>query len=145
MWKIEVMNTSKEPHWVLLGNFQDHRGFMGTLEDHRLPFEVSRTFWISKVPDNTVRGGHAHRTSQQLLICITGIIEVELEGLSGIKHEFQLSPTSHRGLYLPPLFWGYYTFKEQAVALCMASDYFNESDYIRNYREFERLKHADRC
>ena len=138
------MDIGKQPYWISLGNFRDTRGFMGILEDHEIPFEVSRIFWISQVPDNTVRGGHAHRTSEQLLICIAGIIEVELEGLSGVKHEFRLTPASDQALYLPPLYWGHYTFCKQAVALCMASDGFDEADYIRNYQEFERLRHADR-
>jgi dTDP-4-dehydrorhamnose 3,5-epimerase-like enzyme len=138
------MVVGKEPCWITLEYFQDSRGLMGILEDHKIPFEVRRTFWISRIPDNAVRGGHAHRTSEQVLICVHGTIEVELESLSGRKYEFQLSPYQYRGLYLPPLYWGGYIFREQAMALCMASDHFDEMDYIRDYQEFEQLKYADR-
>lgn len=138
------MKIGDEPVLISIGNFRDSRGKMGILEDHHVPFKVLRTYWISQVPENAVRGGHAHRTSEQLLICIQGVIEVLLEGLSGDKFVFKLDQSCCQGLYLPPLYWGRFTFSNQAVALCMASDYFDESDYIRDYQEFEQLKHANR-
>ncbi len=136
------MKLPNQPFYLPLGNCQDARGLLGVLEYKHLPFQVQRIFWIRNVPANTTRGGHAHRTSEQVLICIKGIVEVELEDIAGKKQQFRLSHDNHRGLYLPPLYWGYYKFKNQAVALCLASDCFDESDYIRDYHEFKKMQDA---
>ena len=135
------MNMHTGPYLITPGRHEDSRGAIGILQDHQIPFKILRTFWLSHVPENTRRGGHAHRSSQQLLICLEGTIKVELEGLNGKIHKFQLDP-HQQGLYLPPLYWGHFTFNQNATALCLASDHFDESDYIRNYQEFEQLKDA---
>lgn len=137
----EVLKNGHRPFLIPMERFQDSKGALGILDHSKIPFKVLRTFWITQVPENTSRGGHAHRTSKQLLISVGGIIDVEIEDLSSQKHQYQLSPSLNQALYLPPLCWGFFTFSKQAVALCMASDYFNEHDYIRDYREFVKLKY----
>ncbi len=135
------MQNGDMPKLISFKNHQDSRGIMGILEDQSLPFKVQRWFWIRQVPEGASRGGHAHKSSRQLIICLQGAIEVDLEGPSIKKQHYTLEPHQNQLLYLPPLYWGYYTFKNNAIALCMASDYFDEADYIRDYRKFEQLKH----
>lgn len=135
------MNTYTVPFLVTPERYKDPRGSIGILQDHQIPFKILRTFWLYHVPENTRRGGHAHRTSKQLLICLEGTIEAQLEDINGRFHQFLLD-SRQQGLYLPPMCWGYYTFHQNAKALCLASDHFDETDYIRNYEEFEKLKDA---
>lgn len=136
------MKNGYKPILISCSNYKDSRGNMSILEDTCLPFKVRRYFWICHAPENTIRGGHAHKSSKQLLICLNGCIEVHLEGLSGNQQRFKLESEQNKLLYLPPLYWGSFCFKNNAMAFCMASDPFDEADYIRDYREFEKLKHA---
>ena len=135
------MQIGDLPVIIPVDDFRDSRGVMSILEDKKIPFLVRRTFWIRQVPEHTSRGGHAHKSSKQLLICVKGMVEVELEALTGKAHHYLLDPLESPALYLPPLYWGRFTFKDDAIALCMASDYFEESDYIRDYQEFKKLRH----
>jgi dTDP-4-dehydrorhamnose 3,5-epimerase-like enzyme len=135
------MTKTKEPFLVTAGSFQDTRGLMGILEDHEIPFKIRRIFWIKQVPDDTLRGGHAHQTSDQVIVCTEGNIAVELEDLSGKTSRYSLD-SNGPGLYIPCMHWGVFIFKKSAQALCLASDHFKESDYIRDYKDFEKLKNA---
>lgn len=137
------MIDERIPFLIIPEILKDSRGTMGVLEDKHVPFEVLRTFWICQAPENTERGGHAHRSSKQLLICIDGNIEVELEDITGGMHQYKLRRNEY-ALYLPPLCWGRYAFRGSAKALCLASDYFDESDYIRDYQEFKKITNANR-
>jgi len=121
----------------------DPKGRLGMLDDTIVPFKILRTFWLSEVPENTRRGGHAHHSSQQLLVCLQGLIEARVEEVNGQTYQFQLNGSTH-GLYLPPRCWGVFTFYKKAIALGLASDYFDEADYIREYQEFESLRNASK-
>ena len=136
------MNQGKAPFLISAGCYRDSRGIMGILEDRQIPFKVKRIFWITQVPENTRRGGHAHKSSEQILICTDGVIEVELEDFRGVVQRYQLQP-GEDALYIPSLCWGKFLFTANTRALCMASDYYQESDYIRDYGEFEKLKNAN--
>lgn len=135
------MSKFSEPFLFPINYSRETNGSLGAIDDRQIPFQIARAFWIYGVPDGVGRGGHAHKTSKQLLICVSGSIIVTMEDLSGRKYHYELRPVSG-ALYLPPLYWGRYEFFKDAVALCLASDYYRESDYIRDYQEFERLKHV---
>ncbi len=135
------MNTHIGPFLICPERHKDPRGSMGILQDNQIPFKILRMFWLYHVPENTRRGGHAHRTSKQLLLCLEGTIDAQLEDINGRLYQFQLV-AHQQGLYLPPLCWGHFTFHQNAKALCLASDHFDETDYIRDYEEFEQLKYA---
>ena len=137
------MINDKYPGLVSITEYKDSRGIMGVVQDDILPFRVMRVFYIAKVPERVIRGGHAHFTSKQFLVCIHGRIEIELEDFEGTRYTYRLDSAQQQGLYLPPLCWGHYDFHEGAVALCLASDHFKEEDYIRDYKEFEKIKHAN--
>ena len=137
------MINLQKPFLVEFESKKDSKGRLAMLDDTIVPFKILRTFWLSDVPENTHRGGHAHHSSQQLLVCLEGLIEAQIEEVTGQTYQFQLNRSTH-GLYLPPLCWGVFAFHQKAIALGLASDYFNEADYIRDYSEFETLKNASK-
>lgn len=97
-----------------------------------IPFDIKRIYYITKVPHDLARGFHAHRKLHQVLICLNGSVKVKVKNPKE-EQEFVLDNTSV-GLYLGPYTWReMYDFSDGAVLLVLASDYYNESDYIRNF------------
>ncbi len=103
-----------------------------------LPFEVKRVYWTYYTPHNVIRGHHAHKNLQQLIVAVSGTITFELEGSDNYKKSFVLDSPS-KGLYIPKLFWRSITFSHNAVLLCLASEKYLDADYIRSYEEFKEL------
>ncbi len=136
------MKSIKDPFLFAVKEYRDSNGIIGIVEDSEIPMAIRRVFWLTEVPDNTTRGGHAHHQSQQVLICSQGEIMVKLEDLQGRSFDYCLKPKG-LALYIPPLVWGEYTFDKSARAICLASDLFDEGDYIRDYQVFKRLQHAN--
>ncbi len=103
--------------------------------DHRSPFAVRRVYWIHSLVDGDVRGHHAHRTLQQLIVAVSGTFRIEFDDARE-KREFLLDSPA-RALYVPPGLWRtIHCQGENAVLLVLASDHFEEADYIRDYDEF---------
>ncbi|SHI92485.1 WxcM-like, C-terminal [Cruoricaptor ignavus] len=104
-----------------------------------VPFEVKRVYWTYYTPQDVVRGGHAHRELQQLIFAVSGTITFNTEDLDGNRDSFVLDHPS-KGLYLPRLIWRDIHFTHSAVLLCLASEYYDEADYFRDYEEFKSFK-----
>lgn len=100
-----------------------------------IPFEIKRVYYIYNVPDGALRGAHAHRRLHQVLVCLHGSMKVDCE-FCGQKVTYELNdPTV--GLYMGPYVWiNMYDFSNDAVCVVFASDYYDESDYIRDYSVF---------
>ncbi|MBO3698117.1 FdtA/QdtA family cupin domain-containing protein [Roseivirga sp. E12] len=127
---------AKRPELYSFTQIADRRGNLSFLEELKdVPFEVKRVYWLSEVPEQQVRGGHAHKTGEQVIICIQGTIEVVLESQAGERLSYTLDQPN-AGLYIPPLWWGKMLFKGKAMLLGLASDEFSEDDYIRNRTDF---------
>ena len=135
------MKSLKAPFLISVSEHSNENGMLRVTQEKDLPFALKRVFWITQVPDNTHRGGHAHQSSQQIIFCTQGTIEVNLEDLQGRRYQYQLQP-GRPGLYVPANCWGEFIFKSAAQALCLASDEFDEEDYIRDYQQFKSLQHA---
>ena len=114
---------------------RDLRGSLSAVEFDDLPFPPRRVFVVHGVPDQRVRGAHAHRSCTQLLICIAGAVScVADDGTS--RQEFRLSSPA-AGLLLPPLVWGMqYRYTFDAVLLVLAELPYDPDDYVRDYDEF---------
>jgi len=126
----------KEPKLIKFENKIDPRGNLTFTEGIKgVPFDIKRVYWLDTVPDEQARGGHAHKSSKQVIVCIKGQIEVQLKSQSGEQLEFTLSEPNI-GLYIPPLWWGTMQFNDQAMMIGLASDQFSEEDYIRNKTDF---------
>lgn len=102
-----------------------------------LPFEVKRVYWTYWTPHEVVRGHHAHKELRQMIFALSGIIKLILENIDGEKKEFILD-SPKVGLYIPKLHWRTIQFSHNAVLLCLASEVFSESDYIRDYNAFKQ-------
>ncbi|WP_235538004.1 WxcM-like domain-containing protein [Pelomonas sp. Root1217] len=114
----------------------DLRGALSFGEiDAHLPFTPRRFFIVYDVPNEEVRGEHAHRACHQFLICVKGSCTIVLD--DG-EHRDELRLDSPKvGLHIPPMVWGIqYRFSPDAVLLVLASDTYDAGDYIRDYDDF---------
>ena len=109
--------------------------FFETQKD--IPFEIKRIYYISKVPEGTRRGFHAHKNLKQFLFCPYGRIQMILENRNG-REEIELSDPSI-GIVIDKCTWREMLWLQKDSVLCVAaSDYYSVEDYIRDYDEFKK-------
>lgn len=115
-------------------------GYISVAENQlNIPFNIKRVFWSYHTPDNVVRGRHAHHHTEMVLIATLGRIVVNTEMPNGELNVFSLE-SPNQGLYLPKYCWHTMQYSHIAVQLVLASELYNESDYIREYNDFLKLK-----
>lgn len=115
-------------------------GYISVAEvSKNVPFEIKRVYWTYFTPNHVERGNHAHVELQQVIMSVAGIIEFELENVEGEVFTFVLD-TPNKGLVVPPGYWRKMKFSHNAVLLCLASQLYDEADYIRDYDQFKALK-----
>ena len=114
----------------------DPQGNLTFVEAQRhAPFEIARVFYIYDVPGGATRGGHAHRKLEQLMVAMSGSFDVVLD--DGSERKSLTLNRSYVGLYLPPMIWReMVNFSSGSVCMVLASAYYEESDYYRDYEEF---------
>jgi UDP-2-acetamido-3-amino-2,3-dideoxy-glucuronate N-acetyltransferase len=122
---------------------RDLRGSLAALEFTALPFVPRRVFAVYGVPDESVRGAHAHRECAQLLVCVSGEVSAIADD-GTTRQEFRLTnPTV--GLLVPPLTWSMqYGYSPDAVLVVLAELPYDPHDYIRDYEEFVEIVAAPR-
>ena len=115
---------------------RDMRGDLAAGEFPKdIPFEPKRYFLVFNVPSEKTRGEHAHRKCHQFLVCVKGSCAVVVD--DGQSRCEVLLESPDMGIHLPPLIWGIqYKYSSDAVLLVFTSDYYEASDYIRDYAEF---------
>jgi hypothetical protein len=114
----------------------DPRGNLTFVEGMiHIPFKIERVYYLTKVPEYAERGGHAHKALHQIIIPIVGSFEIKIDdGMT--KQNLHLNQ-NNKGLYICPLIWREINrFSKDAVCLVLASDHFNERDYLRDYGAF---------
>lgn len=118
----------------------DRMGNISVVENSKdVPFDVRRAYYLYDVPGGESRGGHAHKELSQLIIAASGSFTVTLDD-GKVKRTFTLN-RPYQGLYVTPGIWRTLDdFSSGAVCLVLASDKYNESDYIRDYNEFKEFK-----
>jgi dTDP-4-dehydrorhamnose 3,5-epimerase-like enzyme len=115
-------------------------GFITVAEQaQQIPFGIERVYWTYYTPNNIERGGHAHYDLYQVLVAVSGIIDIITESREGEKETFLLN-SPDKGLLLPPPFWHTMRFSHNAVLLSMCNMHYAEQDYIRNYADFKSGK-----
>ena len=121
-----------------LPRINDPRGNLTFIEnDRHIPFEIKRVYYLYDVPGGSVRAGHAHKTLHQFLIAMSGSFDVTVDD-GRHKMKFHLN-RSYYGLYIPPMIWREIdNFSSGSVCLALASDFFDEADYYRQYPEFKK-------
>jgi hypothetical protein len=123
-------------HLINLQKIADPRGNLTFIESNRhLPFDIKRVYYLYDVPGGASRGGHAHKNLHQFIIAMSGSFDVVLD--DGIcKHRFHFN-RSYYGLYIAPMVWREMdNFSSGSICMALVSDYFDESDYYRDYDEF---------
>lgn len=129
---MEIIKYTFPPHG-------DDRGQLVAIEAMKdLPFEVKRVYYIYDTLTDVRRGFHAHRNLQQILLCVHGSCKIHLD--NGTDTAEVLLDKPNVGLYISNDMWReMYDFSEGAVLLVLASAYYDEADYIRNYDDFIKL------
>lgn len=110
-------------------------GFLLPVEQNcDVPFTIKRIYYLYDVPLNIRRGYHAHKKLEQVLICLKGKVKIQVYDGNVEKVIVLDKPT--KGLYIGPFVWREMFDFEDAVLLVIASDFYSESDYIRDYKQF---------
>lgn len=114
-------------------------GYLCYLESAKtVLFTIKRVYYTYGVKEGIIRGHHAHKALEQLLICVYGAIEIMCD--DGEKKEYTVLDDPAKGLYVGPGIWHTMKWlKDDSILLVLASEYYDESDYIRDYDEFIRL------
>lgn len=120
---------------ITLPKIVDPRGNLTVAEGASLPFPIRRAYWVYDVPGGESRGGHAHKSLWQLLVAVSGSFSVTLD--NGKRKETILLNHPWQGLIIRNNTWRTLDdFSSGAVCLCLASEKYDEDDYIRDYDEF---------
>jgi len=130
-------------HDIQIINFPKIEESSGNLsfveEEKHIPFKIERTYWIYDVPGGQVRGGHAFKEQQELIIALSGSFDVVIDDGTD-KKTFSLTRSNY-GLYLPAGLWREMeNFSTNSLAVVLSSTKFTEEDYIRNYHEFKKYR-----
>ena len=117
----------------------DTRGKLAVVEKDCIPFTVKRVYYLYDVPSDSYRGGHAHKNLYQFLIPLSGSFEVHLKDGENERKITLNKP--NKGLLIVPGIWREIdNFSSGSVCLVLASNEYDESDYIRDYKNFELFK-----
>jgi len=121
---------------VDLSKISDPRGNLTFIEAERqVPFSIKRVYYLYDVPGGSTRAGHGHKTLHQLMIAMSGSFDVTLD--DGFKKKKFHMNRSYYGLYIPPMIWrDLDNFSSGSVCMVLASEYFDEGDYYRDYEQF---------
>lgn len=123
---------------IELPRILDDRGNLSFLQhNEQIPFVVRRAYWIYDVPGGELRGSHAFRKTQEIIIALSGSFDVVLHD-GADEQAFSLN-RSYVGLYVPQLLWRTLkNFSTNSLALILASTDYDEADYIRQFEEYRR-------
>ncbi len=121
----------------------DHRGSLTFIEESsHIPFDIKRVYYLYDVPGGSVRGGHAHIEQHEFLIAVNGSFDVILkEGSTQVRHHLN---RSCYGLHISEMTWRELdNFSAGSICLVLNSGLYDESDYIRDYKQFEKIFRGD--
>lgn len=124
-----------EPKWIELQNLTDDRGALVVAEANKnIPFEIKRVYCLYQMTGDA-RGFHAHKDLQQVMVCLSGSCIVKLDdGKSSADIKIEASSD---GLNIEPMVWHEMSdFSSDCVLMVLASNYYDEEDYMRDYSEF---------
>lgn len=125
--------------WVDFPLLGDERGSLIALEQNKeIPFDLKRVYYIFGTKESVQRGFHAHKKLKQIAVCVAGHCKIILD--DGIDRTEVTLDSPEKGLLVEESVWReMHGFSNDCVLLVLASDYYDESDYIRDYTEFKSL------
>ena len=136
---MEKAVTIKDVKLLDLNTFLDKRGRLTVVNNDIIPVDIMRTYFVSNVPVGEKRGNHAHKTTQQVLICIGGKCSIVIKD-GKEKKEFKLNKC-YEALYVPAMLWDEITYKEEnTVLLVFADKEYSRRDYIEDFKTIQQLK-----
>ncbi len=133
-------NTIYNCSIVGLPKVHNRRGNITVIENQlNIPFDVKRVYYLYDVPGGEDRGGHAHKKLQQFVVAVSGAFDVLLN--DGVNKKIVHLDRPYIGLHIIAGIWRQMlSFSSGATCLVLASEVYDENDYIRDYRDFTRWK-----
>lgn len=127
----------KKPQIIHFPKINDPRGNLTFFQNRdQIPFEIKRTFWTYDVPAGEIRGGHAYKLQNEIIVALSGSFDVVITSIDNSKQVFSLN-RSNFGLYIPSNNWRHIeNFSTNAVVLHISDQFFEEDDYIRNFEDY---------
>ena len=132
------------PRIIELPKIEDYRDNLTFVQNcDQIPFDIARVYWTYDVPGGVVRGSHAHKENESLIVAASGSFDVTLSDGTR-EYKFSLN-RSYRGLYVPVNYWRTLdNFSSGSVCMVLSSKPYSEDDYIRNYDEYlEYMRSVD--
>lgn len=134
-----IKNTLQHVQRITVPKITDVRGNLSVIEKNTIPFSVQRVYYLYDVPSGSHRGGHAHKSLIQFLIAVSGSFNVVLH--DGLEQRTITLNRPDEGLMIPTGIWRELdNFSSGSVCLVLASEVFDEDDYIRDFDRFLALK-----
>jgi dTDP-4-dehydrorhamnose 3,5-epimerase-like enzyme len=134
-----VNNKIQDIKLIAIPKIEDRRGNLAVIEKDCVPFKINRVYYLYDVPSGAYRGGHSHKNQLEFLIALSGSFEVVLT--DGKNDQKVMLNKPDQGLLIPTGIWRELeNFSSGAVCLVIASDVFDEDDYVRNFKDFKLSK-----
>jgi len=130
------MSSINDCRIIELSKISNRRGNLTAVEGcHHIPFDIARVYYLYDVPGGSMRGGHAHKELQQLLVAVMGAFDVVLD--DGREKKTVRLDRAYYGLYIPNMIWRELeNFSSGGICLVLASLLYDENDYYRKYDNF---------
>jgi dTDP-4-dehydrorhamnose 3,5-epimerase-like enzyme len=133
------MTTVDDVQLIEVPKVHDTRGNLSVIEGEMIPFSLKRVYYLYDVPSGSERGGHSHIEQQEFLIALSGSFDVVLK--DGDSEKVITLNKPNFGLLIPTGIWReLQNFSSGSVCLVLSSAVFDETDYIRNFKEFRLFK-----
>lgn len=128
---------------IQLPKYLDVRGNLSVIEQNKeIPFAIQRSYWLYDVPGGECRGGHVYRKNEEFIVALSGSFDVVLD--DGTERKVFSLNRSYYGLYVPKGLWREMeNFSTNSLALILASEKYDDNDYIRDYDEFKSISHEE--
>ncbi len=135
------MTSIDEVKTIAFPNIGDPRGYLVVCEGERdIPFVPQRVFYIYGTQKDVIRGQHANKFTEFVLINVSGKSKVKVTDIYGESRIYELN-WPHTGVYIPSMIWKeMYDFSEDSVLLCLASRHYDKEEYIRDYNSFLQMR-----
>jgi len=140
------MSNYEKVRMIELKLIGDERGSLVICEgEEDIPFRIKRLFYIFGSDKSVMRGNHANRRSEFVLINVAGSSKVRIKDGKGSERIYELN-RPNEGIYIPAMIWKeMYDFSADSILLCLASELYDADEYIRNYEQYTKEQSCILC